>query len=289
MEGEPRAVSSSLNGFSVPFALSPGWSGDASGASGSQLFLRELSGFETRLLPGTRTATTPVFLPTDADRVLASRGAHAQEGVDRRRPADLHRADGCGVFRIWPTSDEIVIDSGQLWSVRRWARLRAIAVRDRSPEERIELRGMFPAGRTCSSPACALRRPGSRCSHERPGRGAGWSEAAATRSPLSRVPASWSTRMPTRSSPCLSILSACWPWVPRFRQSTGSTTTTGMPMLLSPTAVRLHSCRQTASANPSLLARSRKTSRRPGGRGSFVGCALSPDDKEAACERVDGR
>jgi Tol biopolymer transport system component len=26
----------------------------------------------------------------------------------------------------------------------------------------------------------------------------------------------------------------------------------------------------------------------PGGRGSFAGCALSPDDKEAACERVDG-
>jgi Tol biopolymer transport system component len=26
----------------------------------------------------------------------------------------------------------------------------------------------------------------------------------------------------------------------------------------------------------------------PGGQGSFVGCALSPDDKGAACERVDG-
>ena len=69
-----------------------------------------------------------------------------------------------------------------------------------NPEgEEIELRGIVPGQRrTCSSPACVLRRPGSKCSHERPGRGAGWCEAAATPSPASRVPASWSTRMPTR-------------------------------------------------------------------------------------------
>ena len=285
MEGEAAGnLRLQVNGFSVPFALSPDGARlvmRAKGANGSQLFLRELSGFETRLLPGTRTATTPVFSPDGRwiafwrpeERMLK------KVSIAGGLPIDIAPTDAVG-FAIWAASDEIVIDTVRPSncgpSRPTEARLEPSPFAIEPRGKKSSCAGLFPAGRTCSSRACALRRPGSRCSHERPGRGAGWCEAAATPSPASRVPASWSTRMPTRSSLCLSILSGFCPWVPRFRPSTGSTISTGMPTPLSRTAVRWPSCPQTASANPSSSGSiARGTSRRcpaDGARLSAVRC-----------------
>ena len=156
MEGETAgSLSLQLNGFSVPFALSPDGARlvmRAKGTNGSQLFLRELSGFETRPLPGTSTATTPVFSP-DGRWVAFWRPEERmlkKVSIAGGLPIDVAPTDAV-YFAIWAASDEIVIDSGppdHLWSVPSdGGTPRAIAVRDRSPGERIELRGIVPGGK----------------------------------------------------------------------------------------------------------------------------------------------
>jgi aminoglycoside phosphotransferase len=124
MEGETAgSLSLQVNGFSVLRAVARRCtSGDA---SESRQWIAALS---PRALGFGRVASwhqdgddSGVFSRRTLDRLLAARGTHAQESVDRRRPADRHRADGCGGFAIWAASDEIVIDTGgrpsQLWSV----------------------------------------------------------------------------------------------------------------------------------------------------------------------------
>jgi hypothetical protein len=157
IEGEAAgSLRLQVGGFSVPFALSPDGARlvmRAKGANGSQLFLRELSGFETRLLPGTRTATTPVFSPDGRwiafwrpeERMLK------KVSIAGGLPIDIAPTDVVG-FAIWAASDEIVIDTGgrpsQLWSVPAdGGTPRAITIRDRTPGEEIELRGAVPGGK----------------------------------------------------------------------------------------------------------------------------------------------
>ena len=77
-----------LHTFYTPFALSP--DGErlvfrARGGGGSQLFVRDLSAFEPRPLPGTQGAVSAVFFIRRAlGRLLASRGSHSQKSIRSR-------------------------------------------------------------------------------------------------------------------------------------------------------------------------------------------------------------
>ena len=114
-----------LGTFFTPFAISPDGRRSVLRARGdgkSQLFLRELSGFETRPLPGTDVATTPFFSPDGQwvgfwraeDRILW------KVSVAGGSPIELARTDA-PIAAVWGTDDEIVIQTGdptgELWSI----------------------------------------------------------------------------------------------------------------------------------------------------------------------------
>ena len=92
--------------FFTPFALSPDGTRlvfRARGNGRSQLFLRELSGFETRPIPGTEHATTPFFSPDgQLDRLLASGGSHPPQSLARGRFSDRNCSD--------PRTDRCALD-----------------------------------------------------------------------------------------------------------------------------------------------------------------------------------
>jgi eukaryotic-like serine/threonine-protein kinase len=111
--------------FFTPFALSP----DglrlvfyARGSGRSQLFLRELSGFQTRPIPGTELATTPFFSPDGQwigfwraeDRILRKVSLAGGSPIEIA-PTDVP------LVALWTSNDEIVIESGdqvgELWSI----------------------------------------------------------------------------------------------------------------------------------------------------------------------------
>jgi eukaryotic-like serine/threonine-protein kinase len=141
--------------FFTPFAISP----DglrlvfyARGSGRSQLFLRELSGFETRPIPGTELATTPFFSPDGQwigfwraeDRILR------KVSLAGGSPIDIASTD-VPLTALWTSNDEIVIETGDqvgdLWSIpASGGTPKTIAVRDRSDGELISLRARVPGG-----------------------------------------------------------------------------------------------------------------------------------------------
>ena len=142
--------------FFTPFALSPDGRRlvfRAMGNGRSQLFLRELSGFETRPIPGTEHATTPFFSPDGRwigfwraeDRIL--RKVLLAGGS----PIEIAQTD-VPIVALWTSNEEIVIESGdqngELWSIpASGGTPKAIAVRDRSVGELISLRAQLPDSR----------------------------------------------------------------------------------------------------------------------------------------------
>ena len=139
--------------FFTPFALSPDGTRlvfRARGNGRSQLFLRELSGFETRPIPGTEMATTPFFSPDGhwigfwraEDRILR------KVSLAGGSPIEIAQTN-VPIVALWTSTDEIVIESGdqhgELWSIpASGGTPKAIAVRDRSDGELISLRGRVP-------------------------------------------------------------------------------------------------------------------------------------------------
>jgi Tol biopolymer transport system component/predicted Ser/Thr protein kinase len=157
MEGEiAGSLRLWLNGFSVPFALSPDGARlvfRARTSKGNQLYLRELSGFETRALPGTDEATTPFFSPDGRwigywrpeERMLK------KVSIDGGLPIEIGPTDIVHAA-LWAASDEILIETAtanqELWSIPAEGGMpRAITVRGRSEGERISLRGVIPGPR----------------------------------------------------------------------------------------------------------------------------------------------
>lgn len=143
-----------VTSFFIPFALSP--AGDwlvyrTRSTKASQLFLRELSGFELKPLPGTQTATTPFFSPDGRwvgfwraeDRILR------RVSVAGGSPMEIGPTD-VPIRALWGTNDEIVFEAGskgQLWSIPAGGgKPQEIVVQDRSDRELISLRGWGPAG-----------------------------------------------------------------------------------------------------------------------------------------------
>jgi eukaryotic-like serine/threonine-protein kinase len=139
--------------FFTPFALSPDGMRlvfRARGNGRSQLFLRELSGFETRPIPGTEHATTPFFSPDGhwigfwraEDRILR------KVSLAGGSPIEIAQTD-VPIVALWTSNNEIVIESGdqhgELWSIpASGGTPKAIAIRDRSDGELISLRGLVP-------------------------------------------------------------------------------------------------------------------------------------------------
>jgi eukaryotic-like serine/threonine-protein kinase len=144
-----------LQGWDRPFAISPDGQRivlRARGGGRSQLFLRELSGFETRPLPGTDAARTPFFSPDGQwigfwraeDRILRKVSVAGGSPIELA-PTDVPPA------AVWGTDDEIVIQTdyprGELLSIPAGGgKPKPIAVADRSNGESISLRGRVPGG-----------------------------------------------------------------------------------------------------------------------------------------------
>jgi serine/threonine-protein kinase len=115
----------------------------------SQLFVRELSKFELRPLPGTQAATTPFFSPDGRwvgfwraeDRILR------KVSVAGGSPIELGPTD-VPIRALWGPNDEIVFQTGskgQLWSIPAGGgKPQEIVVRDRSDRELISLRAWGP-------------------------------------------------------------------------------------------------------------------------------------------------
>jgi len=141
--------------FFTPFALSPDGRRivfRARGKMGSQLYLRELSGFGIRLLPGTETGTTPFFSPDGQwigfwrpeDRILR------KVSIAGGSPIEIGRTDVPRIA-VWGSIDEIVFDTGfpkaELWSIPAGGGIAArIAVRDRTEGEQLSLRAQLRRG-----------------------------------------------------------------------------------------------------------------------------------------------
>ena len=154
IEGETASnLRLSVNRFFTPFALSPDGTRlvfHARGNGRSQLYLRELSGFETRPIPGTEGATTPFFSPDGQwigfwraeDRILR------KVSLSGGSPIEIAPTES-PIVALWTSNDEIVIEgvaqNGELWSIpASGGTPKAIAVRDRSDGELISLRARVP-------------------------------------------------------------------------------------------------------------------------------------------------
>ena len=154
IEGETTSnLRLSVNRFFSPFALSPDGARlvfQARGNGSSQLYLRELSGFETRSIPGTETATTPFFSPDGQwigfwraeDRILR------KVSVSGGSPIEIAPTES-PLGALWTSNGEIVIEGfpqiGELWSIPAGGGTpKAIEVRDRADGESISLRARVP-------------------------------------------------------------------------------------------------------------------------------------------------
>jgi Tol biopolymer transport system component len=164
LEGETaRALRLSVHTFFVPFALSPDGTHlvfQARGVQGRQLFVRELSGFETRPLPGTERATTPFF--SHDGRWVGFWRAEGHKlwkvAVSGGPPVEIGATDAPQTA-LWGADDEILLEgAAHLWSISSaGGQPRQILVGDRSEDERISLRSRIP-GR--SEILVASHRPG---------------------------------------------------------------------------------------------------------------------------------
>jgi serine/threonine-protein kinase len=151
----PADTELQVNRFFVPFAISPDGQQvvfRARNATASQLFLRELSGFDVKALQGTEQATTPFFSPDGRwigfwraeDRVLR------KVAVAGGSPIEIGQTD-VPIHAVWQSDDEILLQTGssnkELWSIpASGGKPREITIRDRSPGERISLRTRVPGG-----------------------------------------------------------------------------------------------------------------------------------------------
>ena len=151
-EDQSKNRSLLVGGFFVPFALSPDGRRIVFRARelGSQLFLRDLSGFDIKPLAHTDVATTPFFSPDGRwigfwraeDRLLwklPSAGGSAIEIGSTNVP----------MIALWRPNDEIVFDTAfpkkELWSIQAGGGTpQPIAVRDRADDEGISLRALGP-------------------------------------------------------------------------------------------------------------------------------------------------
>ena len=146
-----------VNMFYVPFAISP--DGErivyrARGRNGSQLFLRDLSGFDAKPLPGTEAATSPFFSPDGhwigfwraEDRILR------RVSITGGAPLEIAPTDAPHIA-LWGSDGEIIVDtetrSRSLWSIPSGGGTpQEIPVRDRTAGEWwIWARALMPRGR----------------------------------------------------------------------------------------------------------------------------------------------
>jgi serine/threonine protein kinase/Tol biopolymer transport system component len=142
--------------FFVPFAISP--DGErivfhARGRNGSQLFLRDLSGFDAKPLSGTEAATSPFFSPDGRwvgfwraeDRILR------RVSITGGAPLKIAPTDAPHIA-LWGSDGEIIIDTAarkrSLWSIPAGGGTpQEIHVRDRSSSEWwIWARALVPHG-----------------------------------------------------------------------------------------------------------------------------------------------
>ena len=182
----------------------------APGDGQSQLFLRELFGFETRPIPGTEMATTPFFSPDGhwigfwraEDRILR------KVSLAGGSPIEIAPTDA-PLVALWTSNDEIVIESGdqngELWSIPGQRRHAQSNRRPGSLRRRADFHceREYPVAMTFSSPALAPTEPGSMCCHVRRKRDDDCYAAAATSWRATRGPAISCSRTATRYGPCL--------------------------------------------------------------------------------------
>ena len=199
--------------FFTPFALSPDGMRlvfRATGNGRSQLFLRELSGFETRPIPGTQHATTPFFSPDGhwigfwraEDRILR------KVSLAGGSPIEIAQTD-VPMVALWTSNDEIVIESGD--QQRRTVvdpRQRRHAQSHRRPGSlggRVDFTASatYRVAMTFWSQALASTEPGSRCCRVRRERDDDCFAAAATSWRATPGRAISCSRTVTRSGPCL--------------------------------------------------------------------------------------
>ena len=127
----------------------PGLVDVARGPSGQQLFLRELSGLETKALPGTARATTPFFSPDGRWVGFWRLEDHKlwKVSVSGGPPIEIGAMD-TPFTALWGADDEILLEGArQLWSISAaGGQPREIPIRDRSQDESISLRARIPGG-----------------------------------------------------------------------------------------------------------------------------------------------
>jgi serine/threonine protein kinase/Tol biopolymer transport system component len=139
----------------VPFAISPDGQRvvfRARGTGGSQLYVRELSAFETKPLPGTQGATSPFFSPDGRwvgfwraeDRILR------KVSIDGGSPLEIAPTDVPHVA-LWKSDGEIILDTSSqdqsVWSIPPGGRTpRPIRISDRAQHEMIWARALMPPG-----------------------------------------------------------------------------------------------------------------------------------------------
>jgi eukaryotic-like serine/threonine-protein kinase len=143
----------SLQRFFIPLAISPDGTRlvlQARGTKGTQLFLREVSSFETKAIPGTEAATSPFFSPDG--RWVGFWRAEDQTlwrvSVSGGPPVAIASTEAPWTG-LWGEDDEILFDTDAgLWSVpAAGGQPREIVVRDRVEGESVDLRAHVPGRR----------------------------------------------------------------------------------------------------------------------------------------------
>ena len=154
-EGTAGNLMTPLGTFYTPFVVSPDGQRlvfRGRGGGSFRLFVRELSAFEPKPIPGTEGATTPFFSPDGRwvgfwraeDRILR------KVSLAGGSPIEIASTDVPHIA-LWGAGDEILIETtypnGRLWSVSaNGGTPKEIAVKDRSEGESIELRARVPGG-----------------------------------------------------------------------------------------------------------------------------------------------
>ena len=151
-EEEARDLRLTVSAFFIPFALSPDGTRltfQARGPQGRQLFLRELSGLSTRVLPGTERATTPFFSPDGRWVGFWRAEDHKlwKVSISGGPPIEIGATDAPQTA-LWGADDEILFEgAGGLWAISAaGGQPRELLIQDRLKDERISLRARIPGG-----------------------------------------------------------------------------------------------------------------------------------------------